>query len=311
MILAMFFVSNSWKVQPMSQAYFKYILALLLFGSNGVVASYIGLTSYEIVLLRSLLGSLLLIAIFFFTGHKLTVLQHKRDLCYIALSGIAMGADWLLLFEAFSQIGVSLGMLINYCGPAIVVALSPLLFKERVTPQKLTALITTLIGVFLISGQAATEEANFWGIFCAGLSAVSYAAMVIFNKKSKQVIGMENSTLQLFFAFITVAIFVGFKQGFYMEIAAEDWLPILWLGLLNTGICCYLYFSSIGRLPVQTVAICGYLEPLSAILFSVLFLKEILQPIQVLGAILIIGGAVFAEGIFKLKKSQNNSTSLS
>jgi drug/metabolite transporter (DMT)-like permease len=62
---------------------------------------------------------------------------------------------------------------------------------------------------------------------------------------------------------------------------------------------------------VQTVAICGYLEPLSAILFSVLFLKEILQPIQVLGAILIIGGAVFAEGIFKLKKSQNNSTSLS
>jgi drug/metabolite transporter (DMT)-like permease len=285
----------------MKQAYFKYILALLLFGSNGVVASYIGLTSYEIVLLRSLLGSTLLIAIFFFTGRKLTALHHKKDFYYILLSGIAMGADWLLLFEAFAQIGVSLAMLINYCGPAIVVALSPLLFKERLTLQKLTSLIATLIGVFLISGQAATEGVNFRGIFCAGLSAVSYAAMVIFNKKSVQVTGMENSTLQLFFTFITVAIYVGFKQGFYMEIATGDWLPILWIGLLNTGISCYLYFSSIGHLPVQTVAICGYLEPLSAVLFSVLFLREILQPIQVLGAVLIIGGAIFAEGIFKHK----------
>lgn len=279
----------------MKQAYFKYILALLLFGSNGVVASYIGLTSYEIVLLRSLLGSILLIVVFFFTGHKLTVLQHKKDFCYIALSGIAMGADWLLLFEAFAQIGVSLGMLINYCGPVIVVALSPFLFKERISPQKLTSLITALIGVFLISGQAATEGANFWGLLCAGLSAVSYAAMVIFNKKSKQVTGMENSTLQLFFAFVTVSIFIGFKQCFYIEIAAEDWLPILWIGLLNTGISCYLYFSSIGRLPVQTVAICGYLEPLSAVALAAVLLQESMTVTQLFGATMIIGGSVFGE----------------
>lgn len=279
----------------MKQAYFKYILALLLFGSNGVVASYIGLTSYEIVLLRSLLGSILLIVVFFFTGHKLTVLQHKKDFCYIALSGIAMGADWLLLFEAFAQIGVSLGMLINYCGPVIVVALSPFLFKERISPQKLTSLITALIGVFLISGQAATEGANFWGLLCAGLSAVSYAAMVIFNKKSKQVTGMENSTLQLFFAFVTVSIFIGFKQCFYIEIATEDWLPILWIGLLNTGMSCYLYFSSIRRLPVQTVAICGYLEPLSAVALAAVLLQETMTVTQLFGTIMIIGGSVFGE----------------
>lgn len=295
----------------MKQAYFKYILALLLFGSNGVVASYIRLSSYIIVLLRSLLGSLLLIAIFFFKEHKLTVLQHKKDLIYIVLSGIAMAADWLLLFEAFAQLGVSLGMLINYCGPAIVVALSPMLFKERVTPQKLTSLITALIGVILISGQAATDGANLWGLLYAGLSAVSYAAMVIFNKKSNQVTGMENSMVQLFFAFVTVAIFVCCKHGFYMEITARDWLPILWIGILNTGISCYLYFSSIGHLPVQTVAICGYIEPLSAVVFSTLFLGETLQPIQIIGALLVLGGAMYGEGIFKSNRLLNNSTSSS
>ncbi|MBQ8748040.1 MAG: DMT family transporter, partial [Clostridia bacterium] len=65
--------------------------------------------------------------------------------------------------------------------------------------------------------------------------------------------------------------------------------------LLNTGIGCYFYFSSIGKLPVQTVAICGYLEPLSAVVFSVIFLKETMLPIQIIGAVLIIGGAMLGE----------------
>lgn len=71
------------------------------------------------------------------------------------------------------------------------------------------------------------------------------------------------------------------------------------LSLLNTGGGCYYYFSSIGRLPVQTVAICGYIEPLSAVLFSVVFLHEALLPLQAAGALLIIGGALIGEGIFQ------------
>lgn len=279
----------------MKKDYLKYFLALLLFGSNGIVASYISLNSYEIVLLRSLLGSAMLIAIFLFSGRKWTALGNKRGLCYIALSGVAMAADWLFLFEAYAQIGVSLGMLINYCGPVIVVALSPLIFQERVTWEKIAALLAALMGVFLISGQAAAEGASAWGLICAGLSALSYSAMVIFNKLSKEVTGIENATWQLFFAFATVAVFVGCKQGYAMEIASKEWLPIVWLGLLNTGASCYFYFSSIGRLPVQTVAICGYLEPLSAVLLAVVFLGETMLPLQILGAALIIGGALFGE----------------
>lgn len=279
----------------MKQAYFKYILALLLFGSNGIVASHIGLTSYEIVLLRSLLGSLLLIVLFFVSGHRVSAFRHKKDMLFLALSGVAMAADWLLLFEAYAQIGVSLGMQINYCGPAIVVAFSPLVFRERVSRQKLAALIAAIVGVFFISGQAALEGIGSWGLLCAGLSAFAYAAMVICNKLAKQVTGMENSVLQLLFTFITVAVFVVCKQGLRMEIAAEDWLPILWIGLLNTGAGCCFYFSSIGRLPVQTVAICGYLEPLSAVVFSVIFLRETMLPLQILGAVLIIDGAIWGE----------------
>jgi drug/metabolite transporter (DMT)-like permease len=292
----------------MKRAYFKYILALLLFGSNGVVASHIGLTSYEIVLLRSFFGGILLIAIFFFSKRKLTALRHKKDMFYIAASGVAMAAAWLFLFEAFAQIGVSMGILINYSGPVIVMALSPLLFKERMTGTKLIALLAALSGVFLISGQAVIEGINVWGLLYAGLSAIAYAAMVIFNKMSKQVTGLENSTLQLFFAFVTAAVFVGFKQGFHIEIAAGDWLPVLWIGLLNTGASCYLYFSSIGKLPVQTVAVCSYLEPLSAVIFSAIFLREMMSPLQILGAVFIIGGALFGECSFKGNRTRQHGS---
>ncbi len=279
----------------MRAAYFKYFLALLLFGSNGVAASYIALSSYEIVFLRSVLGCVLLIVVFVASGHRLTVFQHKKSLFFIAASGFAMALDWLLLFEAYQQIGVSLGMLINYCGPAIVIALSTLLFKERLTFNKFTALLMALLGVFLISGQAASEGISGWGLLCAGLSAVAYAAMVIFNKLAKQITGVENATFQLLFALVIVAIFVTCKQGLFFEVTADDWVPVLILGLVNTGLGCFLYFSSIGELPTQTVAICGYLEPLSAVLFATVFLRETMEPVQLAGAAMIIGGTLLGE----------------
>lgn len=75
----------------MKASYLKYIFALLLFGSNGIVASLIHLSSYEIVLLRTLIGSLLLVAIFFIAREKLTFYKYKTQSIFLAVSGIASG----------------------------------------------------------------------------------------------------------------------------------------------------------------------------------------------------------------------------
>ncbi len=278
-----------------NKAFFKYIFALLLFGSNGIVASFIDLSSQNIVLLRTLIGSILLIAIFFISGGKLTFYKHKKQFLFLAVSGIAMGTSWMFLYEAYTRIGVSIASLLYYCGPVIVMALSPLLFKERLTVNKVLGFLAVVVGVVLINGNAFDGKGDLFGIACGLLSAVMYAFMVICNKKAKDIVGLENSTLQLTIAFLMVAVFVGLKQGYAMQIAPSSILPIFILGLLNTGIGCYFYFSSIGKLKVQTVAICGYLEPLSAVLFSVVFLKEIMLPLQIIGAVLIIGGAMYSE----------------
>ena len=253
----------------MKRSYMKYFAALLLFGFNGIVASFIDLSSYEIVLLRTFIGSVLLIALFFLTRNKLTFYQFKNDSLFLLLSGIAMGTSWMFLYEAYAQIGVSIASLCYYCGPIIVMALSPLLFREKLTASKLCGFAAVLIGIILVNGSAFNGNGNLWGIFCGLMSVVMYAAMVICNKKAQRITGIENATLQLFVSFLTVFIFVLFKQGLTVHLHTE--------------------------LPVQTVAVCGYLEPLSAVVFSVIVLHETMLPIRLLEAALIIGGAVSSE----------------
>jgi drug/metabolite transporter (DMT)-like permease len=283
----------------MKTAYLKYILALLLFGTNGIVASNISLSSYEIVYLRTMIGSFMLILIFVITKGKLSVFHKRKQLLSLMVSGIALGTSWIFLYEAYQQIGVSFASLAYYCGPVIVMVLAPILFQERLTITKGIGFLAVLIGIFLVNGKLAELSTNRWGLICGTMSAVMYAVMVIFNKKAKNITGLENSMLQLFISFLTVAVFVIYKQGLIIHIDGSDIVPVLILGLLNTGIGCYLYFSSIGFLGIQTVAICGYLEPLSAVVFSVLFLREEMSIMQVIGATLILVGAVSGE-LFEL-----------
>lgn len=281
----------------MKKYYIRYITALLLFGSNGIVASHIALNSYEIVCLRTFIGSVLLISIFLLAGNRFTFYKSVKSFMFLTISGIAMGLSWMFLYEAYNRMGVSVASLCYYCGPVIVMVLAPVLFKEKLTFIKISGFISVLIGICLINSQSITGGGNIFGVACGLISAVMYAFMVIFNKKADKITGMENSVIQLTVSFLTVAVFVLFKQGLIINLSRESIPWILFLGIANTGIGCLLYFSSIGNLPVQTVAVTGYLEPLSAVIFSVLFLHEYMGIIQIAGAICIIGGAVWSEGI--------------
>ena len=285
----------------MKQAYIKYILGLLLFGSNGVISGFISLNSYEIVLTRTILGSAFLILLLLLSRQKLQIFRYKREIPYMLLSGIALAANWMFLFEGYAQVGVSITILLCYCGPILVMLVSPFFFNEKITLPKIIGFCAVMLGMVFINGQSLQAGKSLWGIFCGIMAAVTYVFMVISNKKATHITGLENSTVQLFISFLAVAVFVVCKQGFTMDIQSSDWLPILVLGILNTGVGMYLYFSPISKLPVQSVAICGYLEPLSAVVFSVLFLHEEMLPLYILGGILIIGGALFGE-IFQLKQ---------
>lgn len=114
-----------------------------------------------------------------------------------------------------------------------------------------------------------------------------YAVMVSANKKARYIGGMENAFIHLTVSFLTSFLFFLIKGDYTISLTGTGIVWILILGLLDTGFGCYLYFSSIGLLPVQTVAICGYLEPLSAVIFAAVLLGERFGSLQAVGAVLI------------------------
>ena len=74
----------------------------------------------------------------------------------------------MFLYEAYQQIGVSLSSLLYYCGPVIVMILSPIIFREKLTSPKLLGFATVLVGIFLVNGHA-VGSSNTWGFFCGAM----------------------------------------------------------------------------------------------------------------------------------------------
>ncbi|MDR0854526.1 MAG: DMT family transporter [Clostridiales Family XIII bacterium] len=275
--------------------YIKYIAALLIMSTNGIVASFIPMNSYEIVFFRLLIGSLFILTIFLMTGGKFTFFKHKKDGALVILAGISTAANLLFLFEAYVQLGVSLALIIYYVAPIVVVIISPFVFKENLTAIKIGASIAVLIGMILVSGQAMQQGKPIWGLICALLTATAMVCNLICLRKSEKVVGMEKVTIQLLVAFVTVGAFVGIKQGFAFEIHASFIVPLLIMGFINGGVALYFYFSAFTQIPAQSVAILSYTEPLAGVLLSAVFLGERLSFLQLIGGALIIGGAMAAE----------------
>ena len=289
----------------MDKATKKYLLSLILFGSNGIVASLIDLPSVFIVLARVSLGAAALAAAVLLSRSARKNLQtpkHPRQAACLYISGAALGAAWLFLFESYRYIGVSVASLLYYCGPVIVMALSPMIFKTRLTAVKVSGFAAVVLGAFLVVGQGLGEGIAPLGLLLGGMSAVCYAIMVIFSKKVDKIDGVESSAVQLLGSFSAVVVYMAasaFAGTLSLPSAAQlahlNVAAVACIGLANTGFCCYLYFSSMGSLPVTRVAVCGYLEPLSAVVLSALLLGEPMTFANVLGACLILGGAIWSE----------------
>ena len=275
------------------KAFGAYIASLLLFGTNGVVAAFItGLESAQIVMFRTLLGSAILMAVFLLTGSRFTLLRDRRRAALLMLSGASMGVSWMFQYEAYREIGVGTTSLIYCCGPALLLGVSPLVFGERTSVNRIAGFALVLVGSFFLSVEGLGAGCSAWGYACGFMTAVAYVCMVVFNKRASSVGGLENPTVQLGVAFLTVAAFVVLRGDLPVSLVQSDVVPHLVLGLVNTGFGCLLYFGSLGGIEGQTVAICDYLEPASAILFATALLGEAIGYAEILGMVAIAAGVL-------------------
>ncbi len=289
-------------------AFIKYLASLVIYSFNGIVASRVSMHSYEIVVLRYAIGILILLAIFLVLGGKFTFTHHWRDVRILALAGIGTGVGQLFLFESLKHIGVGISTLIYYSGPVIVMLTAPLMFREKLSWIKMAGLAVVIGGVALINGDLTQQGGSAFGVLCAVIAACSFFFMVSVNKKAENIIGIEKTIVHQTFCVITAAAVLVWNQGFHMEIPKGEWHWLLLLGLIS-GLGAFLYFGFNKFIPAQTLAVCGYLEPLGAVVFSMILLRERFTLLQLLGGIMIIGGAVFAE-TYRPKRAKNHGTAL-
>lgn len=276
---------------------------MVIFGTNGLIVANISLGSAEIVLMRTFLGSLFLLAIVL-VKRSFSFADLKADLIPATIGGAALGLNWVLLFSAYRSAGVGLSTLTYYCGPIIVLALSPVLFREKLTWNKLLAIAAVAVGMFCITGDIEPGSDVQTGILFGGGAALLYASLIVANKRVKRLSGLNCAMYELIVAFFVVLIYL-LASNVKLPVvpAAEDIVWVLVIGLVNTGLAYYLYFSSLQKLPGQTVALVCYIDPLTALLVSGAFLGEKLLGVQIAGAVLILGGACLGE--LKFKKTEN------
>lgn len=285
----------------MNNGLITYLAALLLFGSNGIIAAAIALPSSDIVLLRTFLGAFSLVTILAITQrHKLQAPSRPREAVALILSGAALGASWIFLFRAYQTIGVGVSSLLYYCGPIIVMALSPFIFGEKLTGGKIAGFIAVACGALSRCSAGSRRQHAHCGHrlwHCLGLllrvdghrqqrRATHRRPRELCTPGERRLCDRAGPHAR--HPRRPLVLFPGIA-------ASIDWRAVAMLGVVNTGVGCLLYFSAVARLPVQTVAVVGYLEPLSAVVFSAILLSEGITPVRLMGAALIIGGAVFCE----------------
>ena len=296
------------KELPMNSRTAKFTAALFLFGSNGIVAGMISMGSRDIVLFRTMIGALVLIAMYLIAGRKKNAAQGdaatdlaatgsvtKKDKALVICSGLCMGISWMFLYEAFASIGVGISTIIYYTAPIALMMLSPFIFGEKLTARKAVCFSAVVMGMLLINIEGFFGSFNARGIFCAAMSAVFFVLMLIFNKKSAMS-GLVNSVYQLAFAFVGAAVICfTVYGGVSLPATLQDVMWLVILGVVNTGIGCFLYFSNFSFIPVQTVSILGYIEPVSAIVLSAVILGENMSGLQAAGIAVVILASLAAE----------------
>ena len=282
----------------------KLIFSMVVFGTIGVFVKNINLPSQEIALYRALLASLLILWILLLSKKKFSFKEIKKALPLLIISGVAIGFNWIFLFEAYKYTTVSVATLSYYFAPVIVTIACPILFKEKFGVKEIICFVFSTIGIVLITGigDLSNSSNHLLGVLFGLIAAVLYASVILINKFIT-VDGLYRTFFQFLSAVVVLTPYVIFTGGFTITtLNTNGFILLLIVGLVHTGITYYLYFTSIKELSGQKTAILSYIDPLVAIILSVTLLAEELTLLQIIGGALILGFTLYYELSSKKQK---------
>lgn len=274
----------------------KYIIAVSLYGTIGMFLRFVNLPSEIIAMCRGILGSIFIILYLRITGQKMNKELIRENIRWLILSGIFLGLNWIFLFAAYVHTTVAIASLCNYMAPIIVIMVAPVLLNEPLEKNKLFYVFIAFLGIIMVSDIFNARIGNMLGVAMGLMAALCFVGIVVCNRKIKDISVYDKSVIQLAVSAVTILPYVLFRNfNADLVFSARSILIILMLGIIHTGLAYCLYFSGITSLPVQSIAVLGYLEPVVSILCSVVILDESMSIAGWIGAFLILSAACMSE----------------
>ena len=281
----------------MNKSLIKNICAMTIFGTISVFVKEVGLPSAEIALWRAVIAVAVLCIYKLIRREKLPLKIGGANTIRLAVSGVLVGLNWILLFEAYKYTSVSVATLSYYFAPVLIMIISPIVFHEKMSFKQVAFFVMSTLGLVLIIGaRPSGSERELYGVLLGLGAAVIYAIVVMLNKKVPNVGGIDKTMIQFTAAAVVLAVYVPLAEGYQIgSLGSMPLISLLILGVIHTGLAYCLYFGSIAKLPGQQVAMLSYIDPLVAVLISVTVLREAVMPLQLVGGAMILGFTLLNE----------------
>jgi len=283
-ILYPFMLSSSLK------GYLQVATASILFGLIGIFITLITRMPLPSIIFYRLLIGLGGIILFLVFCSRMREIHLNKKKPYLFLLGLLQAATMLFYFFSVKNTTVSIAVLLLYTAPIYVTILSPLLLKESITRQSLSALILSIIGVILIIRPGSvfhdTDSIYILGLGAGLISGMFYACMIILSRYLRDFYtGTQQATWG---TMIILVIFLPYSTSVSYEVLLDNLHLLILLGLLPTAAGSMLYFNGLMRIKAQNASIIGLLEPLSAVIFAFIILDQSISMTTLTGGVLIL-----------------------
>lgn len=286
--------------------------AATLFAVNGTVSKVIlgsGISAERLTEVRCA-GALFGLVLLALATRPASLRLHVKDFPLIAALGVVGLAlvQWSYFF-AIHRLEIGIALLIQFVGPILVTLWARFVYDEPVRQRIWFALGLALAGLSLIVQVWHAGELNGAGVAAAGFAAVTYAAYILMAERGvRKRDPISLSAWAFFFATLFWSILApwwNFPAGRVADSVSllgnldSEHLPVwslmLWMVVLGTIVPFLLVVGALRHISATRAGITGMLEPVVAILVAWAWLGESLEPVQLAGAALTLGGIVLAQ----------------
>jgi len=278
------------------RGYGETLSACLINGSIGVFVTYATMPATMLVAVRMLFAALVLGVVVAVRRDWRSLVADRATTVRLLICGVALAANLVSYFIAIRQTGVAVAIFLSYLAPLYVAFIAPHLEGGRTEAAVYAALGIGLAGMGLILVPGLTGESvklTPYGLFFATFAGVMYTVYLIGGKQLRRR-DVHATTIVFAMSVLAAAVLLplGLLQTPAAYFTARNLAIAAYLGVVCTALTFSLVMDGMRFIKVQHSAIMGYIEPVSAPLYALVFLGQVPAVWTIAGGALIIGAGV-------------------